>query len=148
MPFLHEVPSLDICEWIKVKNLPETFLKITSNQSMWNTLYPIIRKSIQSYMCLHKKYDFINVLQDIVHSYNHTQHHSIGMSPSEVKPGDVEKSLWWHLYKPNEVFYKWKACVMTDNISCLTHKSPLRKLNSRLTVLQFIVKQNLTTNYI
>ena len=30
--------------------------------------------------------------------------------------------------------------VMTDNISCLTHKFPLRKPNTRLTVLQFIVK--------
>ena len=37
--------------------------------------------------------------------------------------------------------------VMTDNISCPTHKFPLRKLNTRLTVLQFIVKQNLTTNH-
>ena len=32
------------------------------------------------------------------------------MSPSEVKAGDVERILWWHLYKPKEVFYKWKAC--------------------------------------
>ena len=38
--------------------------------------------------------------------------------------------------------------VMTDNISCPTHKFPSRKLNTRLTVLQFIVKQNLTTNHI
>ena len=30
--------------------------------------------------------------------------------------------------------------VIADNISCPTHKFPLRKLNSRLTVLQFIVK--------
>ena len=37
---------------------------------------------------------------------------------------------------------------MTDNLSCPTHKFPWRKLNTRLTVLQFIVKQNLTTNYI
>ena len=37
---------------------------------------------------------------------------------------------------------------MTDNISCPTHKFPLRKLNARLTVLQFIVKQNLTTNHL
>ena len=38
--------------------------------------------------------------------------------------------------------------VITDNISCPTHKFPLRKLNTRLIVLQFIVKQNLTTNHI
>ena len=38
--------------------------------------------------------------------------------------------------------------VMTDNISCPTHKFPLRKLDTRLTVLQCIVKQNLTTNHI
>ena len=38
--------------------------------------------------------------------------------------------------------------VMTDNISCPTHKFPLRKLNTSWAVLQFIVKQNLTTNHI
>ena len=43
-------------------------------------------------------------------SYNCTQHCTISMSPSEVKPGDVERNLWWYLYKPKEVFYKWKAC--------------------------------------
>ena len=45
-----------------------------------------------------------------MHSYNHTQHCNISMSPSRVKLGDVERNLWWHLYKPKEVFYKWKAC--------------------------------------
>ena len=43
--FLHKVLSLDSCEWTKVKNLQVTFLKIISNPSMWNTLYPTIRKS-------------------------------------------------------------------------------------------------------
>ena len=38
--------------------------------------------------------------------------------------------------------------VMTDKIQCPTRKFPLRKLNTRLTVLQFIMKQNLTTNHI
>ena len=69
-----------------------------------------LKQSVQSYMHLHKTYHFIDVLQDIVHSYNHTQHYTIGISPSELKPDDMERNLWWHLYKPKEVFYKWKAC--------------------------------------
>ena len=43
---------------------------------------------------------------------------------------------------------KYVQTVITDNISCSTHEFPLRKLNARLTVLQFIVKHTATTNYI
>ena len=48
--------------------------------------------------------------------------------------------LYYIGYNKDEKQTKEFLCyVMTDNISCPTHKLPLRKLNTRLTVLQFIV---------
>ena len=49
-----------------------------------------------------KNYRYINVLKDIVHSYNNAKHHTTDMKPSEVTKGHVERHLWWHLYKPVE----------------------------------------------
>ena len=68
-----------------------------------------LKKTIRSYMQLRKTYHFIDVLRDIVHSYNNTEHRTIDMAPADVKLGDIERRLWQHLYKPKEVYYKWRA---------------------------------------
>ena len=51
-------------------------------------------------------YRYIDVLKDIIHSYNNTKHHTTGMKPSEVTKGHIERCLWWHLYKPMELYEK------------------------------------------
>ena len=53
-----------------------------------------------------KNYRYIDVLKDIVHSYNNTKHRTTDMKPSEVTKGHVERCLWWHLYKPTEWYEK------------------------------------------
>ena len=53
-----------------------------------------------------KYYRYIDVLKDIIHSYNNTKHHTTGMKPSEVNKGHVERHLLWHLYKPTESYEK------------------------------------------
>ena len=53
-----------------------------------------------------KSYRYIDVLKDIVHSYNNTKHRTTDMKPSEVTKGHVERRLWWHLYKPMELYEK------------------------------------------
>ena len=57
-------------------------------------------------MCAKKNYRYIDVLKDIVHSYNNTKHCTTDMKPSEVTKGHVERHLWWHLYKPMESYEK------------------------------------------
>ena len=69
-----------------------------------------LKTTIRSYMQLRKTYCFIEVLQDMVYSYNNTEHRTKGMAPADVKPGYIERRLWWHLYKLKEVYYKWRAC--------------------------------------
>ena len=53
-----------------------------------------------------KNYRYIDVLKDIVHSYNNTKHRTTDMKPSKVTKGHVERRLWWHLYKPMELYEK------------------------------------------
>ena len=50
-----------------------------------------------------KKNDrYIDVLKDIIHSYNNIKHCTTGVKPSEVTKGHIERCLWWHMYKPTE----------------------------------------------
>ena len=53
-----------------------------------------------------KNYTYIDVLKDIVHSYNNTKHCTTGMKPSKVTKGHVERRVWWHVYKPMESYEK------------------------------------------
>ena len=57
-------------------------------------------------MCAEENYRYINVLKDIVHSYNNTKHRTTGMKASEVTKGHIERHLWWHLYKPMKLYEK------------------------------------------
>ena len=57
-------------------------------------------------MCAKKNYRYIDVLKDIIHSYNNTKHHTTGMKPIEVIKEHVERHLWWHMYKPTESYKK------------------------------------------
>ena len=61
-----------------------------------------LKSALWAYMRSRKQYRYIDVLQDFVASYNDTEHRSTGMKPSDVKSGEIERSLWWHLYKPRE----------------------------------------------
>ena len=40
---------------------------------------------IWGYMHAKKNYRYIDVLKDIVHSYNNTKHHTTDMKPSKLK---------------------------------------------------------------
>ena len=51
-----------------------------------------------------KRYRYVDVLQDMVKSYNDMLHQTIGMMPSEVNKGHVERGLWWHHYKHKESY--------------------------------------------
>ena len=65
-----------------------------------------LKKSLWGYMRTKKNYRYINVLKDIVHSYNNTKHCTTDMKSSEVTKGHVERHLWWQLYKPTESYEK------------------------------------------
>ncbi|KAI0234449.1 hypothetical protein LSAT2_015279, partial [Lamellibrachia satsuma] len=49
------------------------------------------------YFTKHQTWRYINILQDLVHSYNNSYHRSIGMAPSQVSYRNQEK-VWQRLY--------------------------------------------------
>ena len=63
-----------------------------------------LKKSLWGYM--HTKKNFIDVLKDIIHSYNNTKHRTTDMKSSKVTKRHIERRLWWHLYKPMELYEK------------------------------------------
>ena len=65
-----------------------------------------LKKIFMGIYACKKNYRSIDVLKDIVHSYNNTKHRTTDMKPSEVTKGHVERCLWWHLYKPTESYEK------------------------------------------
>lgn len=67
-----------------------------------------LKGSIWGYMRKFSTDTYIDKLPDLVHSYNNTKHRSINMKPSEVTRGDVERQLWWELYKPKDAYVKGK----------------------------------------
>lgn len=72
-----------------------------------------IKSKLARYMNYHKTGRYIDVLQDMVTSYNSTFHKGIQMSPKEVS-GENESAVWWlqytpqHTYNPNYTLPKFK----------------------------------------
>ena len=62
-----------------------------------------LKSSLWNYMRKVKRYRYIDVLQDMVKSYNNT---TISMKPSKVNRDHVEWRLWWHQYKPKKSYEK------------------------------------------
>ena len=90
--------------------------------------YMHLKSSLWNVMRKVKRYRYIDVLQDMVKSYNDTLHRTIGMKPSEVK-GHMERRLWWHQYKPKESYEKSKQLhkvpfsFIKGNLICISHKA-------------------------
>ena len=66
-----------------------------------------LKSKLQRYMVFYHTDRYIDVLQDIVTSYNTTYHKSIKMAPSEVN-ADNESYLWWFQYLPKTSFENFK----------------------------------------
>ena len=87
-------------------------------------------------------YRYIDVLKDIVHSYNNTKNHTTDMKPSKVTKGHIERCLWWHLYKLTESYEKLRqisrvpfAYKKGDKV-CISHmvKTFERAYNEKWTI--------------
>lgn len=68
---------------------------------------------------------FVDVLDDLLHSYNNTHHRSIGMAPVEVN-ADNENEVRARLYPPKPKSYKWKYDV-GDRVRITMQRRPFHK---------------------
>jgi hypothetical protein len=60
-----------------------------------------LKSKISRYLTHMQTSRYINVLQDLVHSYNNTIHRSIKMAPADVNRNN-EAPLWWMQYRPTD----------------------------------------------
>jgi len=68
---------------------------------------------------------YVDILADLLHSYNNTYHRSIGMTPSEVNE-DNEDEVRARLYPLKPKTYKWKYNV-GDRVRISMQRQPFRK---------------------
>ena len=68
---------------------------------------------------------YVDVLSDLLHSYNDNHHRSIGMSPNEVN-ADNEDVVRARLYPPKPKSHKWKYQV-GDRVRMAMQRRPFRK---------------------
>jgi len=68
---------------------------------------------------------YVDVLGDLLHSYNHTYHRSIGMAPAEVGQHN-EQEVRARLYPTKPKSYKWKHDV-GDKVRITMQRQPFRK---------------------
>ena len=68
---------------------------------------------------------YVDVLDDLLHSYNNTYHRSIGMSPAKVDT-DNEDEVRARLYPLKPKSYKWKYAV-GDRVRIAMQRRPFRK---------------------
>jgi len=68
---------------------------------------------------------YLDVLDDLLYSYNNTHHRSIGMAPSEVN-ADNEDVVRARLYPLKPKTYRWKYAV-GDRVRIAMQRQPFRK---------------------
>ena len=68
---------------------------------------------------------YVDVLDDLLHSYNNTYHRTIGMTPMEVGPHN-EDEVRARLYPLKPKSYKWKYDV-GDRVRITIQRQPFRK---------------------
>ena len=68
---------------------------------------------------------YVDVLDDLLHSYNNTRHRTIGMAPAEVGPHN-EDVVRDRLYPPKATLHRWKYDV-GDRVRIAMQRRPFRK---------------------
>ena len=83
---------------------------VTQNEKQANYVERFIKtlkSRLSKYMIEKNTCRYIDVLQKIVTSYNHTWHSGIRSEPVNVNKQN-EKQLWWQMYWPKEPYVKRK----------------------------------------
>ena len=77
-----------------------------------------IRKKLARYMSFKQTHRWVDILDDMMHSYNHSYHRSIKMTPADVTAEDVNR-LWKLQYEPKNRLKKERPSGKT---TCLNLK--------------------------
>ena len=74
-----------------------------------------IKTRLWTYMTAKASNRWVDVLPDLMHSYNHSRHRSIGMAPADVRKTDEDR-LWVRLYGDGDTIRKRIKRVPNDTM--------------------------------
>ena len=74
-----------------------------------------IKSRLYTYMTAKATNRWVDVLQDMMHSYNHSRHRVIGMAPADVRKSDEDR-LWVRLYGDGDTIRKRIERVPDDTL--------------------------------
>ena len=70
-----------------------------SKASVVERWHRTLKQRMYRYFTAHNTLRYVDVLQPLIHTYNHAYHRSIGMAPHQVTPSTVPE-VWERLYGP------------------------------------------------
>jgi hypothetical protein len=94
-----EFTAAETQHYFKTENIPQMF---TANEVQANYVERAIqtlKTKIFRYMSTHDSFRYLDVLPQLVNSYNATYHKGIGAIPKDITKSD-ERQLWWNMYLP------------------------------------------------
>ena len=109
--------------WFKQQGWHHFYTYGDSKASVVERWHRTLKQRMFRYFTAHNTLRYVDVLQPLIHTYNHAYHRSIGMAPHQVTPKTVPE-VWEKLYgsrlhqKVPHPNVKWAiGCVSTRNIA-------------------------------
>ena len=96
-----EFRSKEVNAYLKSQNVHHFYALNTETKANYaERLIKTLKHKLFKYMMKNRTQRYIDVLQDIVHSYNHTLHHSLGATPASItKEKEGESRLQQYLLR-------------------------------------------------
>ena len=118
-----EFISKELKHLIKQFNVQISYAEVNDQHKMGliDRLSRTIREKINKYMLMHNTSRYIDVLPDIIHSYNNSFHTSIKMKPNEVKEVD-NKINFINNNKYNKALQEETIFNVGDTVIFITNK--------------------------
>jgi len=123
-----EFTSAEMRRYMKNKRVTQIF---TNNELQANYVERVIKtlkSKLMRYMTDRNTRRWIDVLQDIVDSYNNTWHYGIRATPALIDRGQ-EKKLWWQMYWPEEPYDRERRGRMRRKTQYAFNLGDLVRLN-------------------
>jgi hypothetical protein len=138
-----EFLNKEVQKILKSKNVEFYFTNSENKASVVERFNRTLKTRIWTYFSAHQTRKYLDILPNIVDSYNHTIHRTIGMKPADVKP-EHEDKLWVHMYGDGSSAKLCKRQLKTgDMVRISKHKRTFDKgYLPNWTQEHFIVKKS------
>ena len=93
-----EFKNKQVADYLKQQGIQHFFAQSDKKANIAERFIKTIKSKLQRYMVRNKTVKWVHILDDVVSSYNHTPHRSIGKAPAAVKAKD-SFSIWKKLYE-------------------------------------------------